>query len=469
MLNRILIIDDSTAIKEFIKYCLSRNWPTVEIELYDPAQGLPAENFDWAQYDLLILDYQLGLADGDGLDWLKIISSYSNVPPILFLTAYSHEDIAVQAIKLGAEDYLNKDDLSAKRLSERIAIIIGEEPQKTDINLAMTTGVAKAVIAHEDEKTMVVDIDMLSSADDTASMSEETLMFSPKKGTLPEEEVTKAGDQNTKSSTVDTHKLIENELPGYRIIDKVGEGGMANIFLAEREEDNLQVVLKVLDIANVENKDSLRRFIREYRLIGQLDHPNIARIYERAFAHSYAYIAIEYCPNGDLSQRLKKPLPTETAVSYMRQIGEGIGAAHKVGIIHRDMKPGNILFRADDSLAITDFGIAKILGDTSELTEVGQIVGTMFYISPEQIRGKGINKYSDLYSLGVMFYKMLTGEFPFYGESVEQILQAHLMDPAPKLPKNLASFQPIIDGLLAKDTDERFQNAEEFLVGLEWE
>jgi len=258
-------------------------------------------------------------------------------------------------------------------------------------------------------------------------------------------------------------------LPGYKVIDKIGEGGMANIFLAEREEDQLQVVLKVLDIANVENKDSLRRFIREYRLIGQLDHPNIARIYERAFAQSYAYIAIEYCPNGDLAQRLKKPMSTEKAVSYMRQIGEGIGAAHKVGIIHRDMKPGNILFRADDSLAITDFGIAKVLGDTSQLTEVGQIVGTMFYISPEQIRGKGVNKYSDLYSIGVMFYKMLTGEFPFYGESVEQILQAHLMDDAPRLPKELASFQPIIDGLLAKDPDERFQNAEEFIVGLEWD
>ena len=110
-----------------------------------------------------------------------------------------------------------------------------------------------------------------------------------------------------------------------------------------------------------------------------------------------------------------------------------------------------------------------MLGGTSELTEVGQIVGTMFYISPEQIRGKGIDKYSDLYSIGVMFYKVLTGEFPFYRESVEQILRAHLLDPAPKLPKNLTSSQPIIDGLLAKDPDERFQNAEEFLVGLEWE
>jgi len=469
MLNKILIIDDSLEIKDFIKYCISRVWPAVEIDIYDPVQGQPDEAFDWDQYDLLILDYQLGLVDEDGLDWLSHFKRYSNVPPILFMTAYSHEDIAVQAIKLGAEDYLNKEELSAKKLSERIGIIIGEPVTRTDVtqsDISRVTSQARTSSqknAPETEKTVVI------HADEISSILEETLMFAPKEGTLPEEQITEVRDQDTKSITANTHKLIEDELPGYKVIGKIGEGGMANIYLAEREEDNLQVVLKVLDIANVENKESLRRFIREYRLIGQLDHPNIARIYERAFAKSYAYIAIEYCPNGDLSQRLKEPLPTETAVKYMRQIGKGIGAAHKLGIIHRDMKPGNILFRADDSIAITDFGIAKMLGDTSELTEVGQIVGTMFYISPEQIRGKGVNKYSDLYSLGVMFYKMLTGKFPFYGESVEQILQAHLMDPPPKLPTELASFQPIIDGLLAKNPDERFQNAEEFIIGLEWE
>lgn len=468
MLNKILIIDDSPEIKDFIKYCISRVWPAVEIDIYDPVQGQPDEAFDWDPYDLLILDYQLGLVDEDGLDWLSNFKRYSNIPPILFMTAYSHEDIAVQAIKLGAEDYLNKEELSAKKLSERIGIIIGEPVTRTNntqTDISRVTSQARTssqINAPETEKTVIL------HSDEISSILEETLMFAPKEGTLPEEEITEVRGQDTKSITVNTHKHIEGELPGYKVIDKIGEGGMANIYLAEREEDNLQVVLKVLDIANVENKDSLRRFIREYRLIGQLDHPNIARIYERAFAQSYAYIAIEYCPNGDLAMRLKKPISTETAVSYMRQIAEGIGAAHKVGIIHRDMKPGNILFRADDSIAITDFGIAKILGDTSQLTEVGQIVGTMFYISPEQIRGKGVNKYSDLYSLGVMFYKMLTGKFPFYGESVEQILQAHLMDPPPKLPTELVSFQPIIDGLLAKDPDERFQNAEEFIVGLEW-
>ena len=155
---------------------------------------------------------------------------------------------------------------------------------------------------------------MVLDADKISAISEETLMFAPKEGTLNEEEITQVRDQNGESISVSTDKLIEDELPGYKIIEKIGEGGMSSIFRAEREEDQLQVVLKVLDIANVENQDSLRRFIREYRLIGQLDHPNIARIYERAFARSYAYIAIEYCPNGDLAMRLKKPLPTETAV-----------------------------------------------------------------------------------------------------------------------------------------------------------
>lgn len=470
-MNKILIIDDSPEIKDVIKYCISRVWPNTEIDIYEPIQGLPAPTFDWQQYDLLILDYRLGLADEDGLDWLGKLKEYSDIPPILFMTAYSHEDIAVKAIKLGAEDYLNKDELSAKRLTERISEIIDEPIHKSENDQREVTRIGKEKKIPEMEKTVVINADTVAGIDSNQASvtSEETMMFMPKDNAVIGEEITEVREQRNASISVTNQKLVETELPGYKVIDKIGEGGMASIFLAEREEDQLQVVLKVLNIANVENQDTLRRFIREYRLIGQLDHPNIAKIYERAFANNFAYIAIEYCPNGDLAMRLKEPLPTETAVKYMRQIAEGIGAAHKVGIIHRDMKPGNILFRADNSLAITDFGIAKMLGDSNELTEVGQIVGTMFYISPEQIRGKGLNKYSDLYSLGIIFYKMLTGEFPFYGEGVEEILNAHLMQHVPKLPKELASFQPIINGLLAKDPNERFQNAEEFIVGLEWD
>jgi serine/threonine protein kinase len=177
---------------------------------------------------------------------------------------------------------------------------------------------------------------------------------------------------------------------------------------------------------------------------------------------------MEYCPAGDLSDRLNKALPTETAVSYMRQIADGIGAAHKAGIIHRDIKPGNILFRSDGSIAIADFGIAKLQSAENNITTDGLSLGTILYISPEQICSDTIGRYSDLYSLGIIFYKMLTGEYPFFSNSVERILKAHLESRVPRLPSEFARFQPVIDRLLAKNPDERFQSTDEFIVDLEW-
>lgn len=182
MLNRILIIDDNPEIKDFIKYCISRNWSGVEVDIYDPVQGLPEATFGWDQYNLVILDYQLELENEDGLDWLKILNTYPNIPPILFMTAYSHEDLVVQAIKLGAEDYLNKDELSAKRLNEHIAQILGEEIQKTENKKIKVDGVTTQEAAPQMEKTMIMD------AKDMASLSEETLLFSHKEDTLVEEE-----------------------------------------------------------------------------------------------------------------------------------------------------------------------------------------------------------------------------------------------------------------------------------------
>lgn len=477
MLKRILIIDDSAEVRDLVKYCVARSWPDAEVELHHPSNGQPGETFAWQKYDLLILDYKLGLPNQDGLDWLKNIKRYKGIPPIIFMTAFGSEDIAVRAIKLGADDYLNKEAVTPKRFIQSVEEILRERGQSTDeihgksnhvtqektVILSPEESERARVLTRQGKEKEKVDPQrsMIMSKEETTMIGSKTLLFAPE--TVESMEITEtSGDQIVKSDRSNP------SVPGYKILRKVGEGGMASIFLAERAEDHLQVILKILYIMNDDNRQMLRRFIREYRLIGQLDHPNIARIYERAFASNFAYIAMEYCPAGDLSARLGNALPTETAVKYMRQIAEGMGAAHKVGIIHRDMKPGNILFREDNSIAITDFGIAMTLGAESELTMAGSMVGTLLYISPEQIRGKEVDKYSDLYSLGVIFYKMLTGKYPFIGETVEQILNAHLVTRVPRLPKELASFQPIIDGLLAKDPNERFQNAEEFIVGLEW-
>lgn len=478
MLRRILIIDDSDEVRDLVKYCTARSWPDAEIILYHPNKGIPKKDFGWQDYDLIILDYQLGLSGEDGLDWLKAMKTYPGVSPILFMTAHSTVDNAVKAMKFGAANYLNKEELTPKKFTECIEEILRDQGQNTKqiYNETKQEKEQNSRQQVEFEKTVLIDPKELGKSVGSPQHQhpgkEETLLFAPDAEMSTDVAINKTGttghsvDNNLKKSGPGPGDAIE--VPGYNILKKVGEGGMASIFLADSAEENTQVILKVLYIMNDESRQMLKRFIREYRLIGQLNHPNIARIYERAFASNFAYIAMEYCPAGDLAARLDKALPPETAVEYMRQIAAGIGAAHKLGIIHRDMKPGNILFREDDSIAITDFGIAKTMGEESELTMVGSIVGTLLYLSPEQIRGSDVMACSDLYSLGVIFYKMLTGEYPFMGKNVEQVINAHLSAHIPKLPAAISSFQPIINGLLAKDPSERFQSAEEFIVGLEW-
>ena len=479
MLKQILIIDDSEEIQDLVKYCVARSWPKATINLYNPEQGIPDETFNWQDYDLLILDYQLNLPDQNGFDWLKILKQYQGVPPILFMTSYGDEKVAVRSIKLGANDYLNKEELTPKNFTECVEEILREQEQNTgeihrqeniidnEKTVHLTAEETLSAMTLTSQKNVKIESKKQTDlpVQDTKKDMDRSLLFEPDAESTLTGEGISGHSTDSSDIPIDRNNIV---VPGYCNLRKIGEGGMASVFLAERVEDQLEVILKVLYIVDSEDRNALRRFIREFRMIADLDHPNVARVHERAFASHFAYIAMEYCPAGDLSARLDKVLPTETTIKYMQQIAAGLSAAHKLGIIHRDIKPGNILFREDDSIAITDFGIAKTLGAESELTVVGSMVGTLLYISPEQISGKKVDKYSDLYSLGVIFYRMLTGEYPFYGNSVDQILTAHLTTPPPKLPQELASFQPIIDGLLAKDPDERFQSAEEFIVGLQW-
>jgi len=196
----------------------------------------------------------------------------------------------------------------------------------------------------------------------------------------------------------DPHIII----PVYSIRKEIAKGGISTVLLAKRLEDDLDVVLKVLFTKGLEDSSGLKRFIQEYDLISAMNHPHIIRIYERAFASEFAYIALEYLPQGDLSKRISEGISTETAMSYLRQIALGLGAIHKLNIIHRDLKPGNILFHNDGTLTITDFGAAKIISDKmKDITMNNMVVGTPYYMSPEQCTGKKIDRRSDIYSPGV--------------------------------------------------------------------
>jgi DNA-binding response OmpR family regulator/tRNA A-37 threonylcarbamoyl transferase component Bud32 len=462
MLERILIIDTASDIRELINYCISRTWPGAEIEVYDPARGRPGPGFDWHRYDLLLLEYNLGLSGQNGFEWLRDIKSHPEAPPVILLTTYGSEEIAVKAIRLGADYYFNKYNLSPKRFNDCVAELLkarsrtaDESPEKSAHGVSLAARKMQESVA--DKLVAVSAGSLVAGKLEMGSLSHAgTRAFNyggqPKR--VP-----------TFSPTV--HPAVR--VPGYDGLCLIAKGGMATIYLAKRDGDGFPVILKVLPINEKDNPALLKRFMREYTLLGKLNHPHVARIYERGFASNFAYIAMEYFPAGDLRAQLANdPIPGSRALRYLRQMAQGLGAIHALDIIHRDMKPANILFRDDDTLAITDFGVAKSLMVKEVLTQDNTFIGTLYYISPEQIRNQQTTSRSDFYSLGVILFEMLMGNKPFYGRSPSELFHAHLNAPIPRLPAKLAAFQPLLDGLLAKDPDDRFQSTEDLLMGLEW-
>jgi serine/threonine protein kinase len=204
-------------------------------------------------------------------------------------------------------------------------------------------------------------------------------------------------------------------------------------------------------------------------MLSDLEHPHVIKIFERGFANDFAYIAMELCMPGDLKTRLKSGgIEAVHALNYVDQIADGLGAAHEIGIVHRDIKPGNILFRDDKTLVVTDFGVARNNARNIRITQNLTIIGTPLYLSPEQIEGREPDGRCDLYGLGALLFQLLTGAPPFQADSRVAVLNLHMRAPIPKLPSTLSKIQPLIDGLLAKDPDERFQTAHEVRQGIDW-
>jgi eukaryotic-like serine/threonine-protein kinase len=251
----------------------------------------------------------------------------------------------------------------------------------------------------------------------------------------------------------------------YVIKRKLGSGGMADVYLAEDQELGRLVALKLLDDRHASDEQFVERFRREAQSAAGLNHPNIVSIFDRGRAEGTYYIAMEYLDGRTLKELLVRngPTPIPIAIDYARQILGALAFAHRNGIVHRDIKPHNIVVGGDGRLKVTDFGIAR--SGASQMTEVGSIVGTAQYLSPEQARGAPVDPRSDLYSLGVVLYEMLTGAVPFSGETPVEIAMKHLSQ-VPKPPSELRPDIPhdldaVVTRALAKDPDQRYGSAEE--------
>jgi serine/threonine protein kinase len=256
-------------------------------------------------------------------------------------------------------------------------------------------------------------------------------------------------------------------VPGYTIVKEISTSNFSSVYLARSNRLRRNVVLKLMKRGTSQKElDDAERFQREYEIISSIAHRAIAEIYDFGALPDHQYLAMEYIPCGDLRDRLRNPLSIDESLYYLRGIAEALRVIHVFGILHRDLKPANVMLREDNSPVLIDFGLARRAVDDASTTAAGQVLGSPYYISPEQSQGQRVDARTDLYSLGVMFYEMLTGQRPYTGNSAMDIMAQHAGAAVPTLPPNVALQQALLDRLMAKRLNDRYASADELLADL---
>jgi len=257
------------------------------------------------------------------------------------------------------------------------------------------------------------------------------------------------------------------KVPGYNIKRQIGTGGMASVYLAVQKSLDREVALKVMSPALMADPIFSKRFQREAKTVANLTHPNIVPVYDVGVTSDQLhYFSMAYLPNGDLSDRLRAGMNELDLIRILSAIAGALGYAHKRGYIHRDVKPGNVLFDSSNNPILSDFGIARALSQATRMTGTGVSVGTSHYMSPEQARGRAVDGRTDLYSLGAVAFEALSGRPPYEGEDGFAIAYSHVFDPIPDLPDPVNHWQRFIHRALAKSSEDRFTDAFEMRKAL---
>ncbi len=410
---RFLIVDPSREFCSTLAGMLRARWPLAFTDEWDPRErGSPRAALDRERYAAVLLGVAPeGEADPD---WAAEILRDPQAPPVLIFAQAEGDNPPRNGIQPGAAGVLCKSGLGAENLVRAVEDALREWEAR-----------------HAD-------------ASGPPAFQRTTQLDSRKAGTPIDRD--------------------DRAIPGYRSLCKIGEGGMAQVYLAEREQDGLQLVLKVLDPHLRSDRTFFKRFVQEYKLVAGLHNEYVAHIYDQGFAGEHPYIAMEYLSGGTLATRIHEGLNSLAALRITSQIARALDAIHAHGIIHRDLKPQNILFRDNGRPVIVDFGLAKDLGAKAMLTRHGEVIATPRYMSPEQCLGKPADHRSDLYSLGVMFYEMLSGQALYGIAGPADLVYQHVHGPIPRLPGRLAGYQSILEKLLAKAPEARFQSARELFA-----
>ena len=394
-----MIIDGQPEFRRLLEHHVSTIWHDARFTPYDPlVSGQLPEGFAGAGHDIVLLGDQAGVPEATEI--VREFTRRRDFPPLIYFAGGDSEISRAAAINAGASAFFRRSKIDHSALAETLTTLLSEE--------------------------------------------------------VP---------------TVSTKMLFEGApdggqrplLRGYRLRKKLDATEFSSVYLVEDERDGHVLALKVLrkmpDIGVGDNL--LDRFIQEFELIASLDHPNIVQIENLGISDQHAHIAMEWLSGGDLASRIRRGLKENEAVSYLRQIAGALGSLHDAGVLHLDLKPANIMFRDDGSVALIDFGLARRMRRAVHLESSGLISGTPYYMSPEQGHGDEVDKRADLYSLGIIFYEMLTGRPPFRGKRAMEVIYKHRNEPIPSLPRPLARHQPLLEQLLAKSPANRPASAQE--------
>ena len=255
-------------------------------------------------------------------------------------------------------------------------------------------------------------------------------------------------------------------VPGYKLVQKIGEGGMATVYLAVQESLDREVALKIMSPALAANETFREQFMKEGRIAAKLTHPHLMTVHDIGSENGVYYLASEYLPAGTLRDRMQR-LNVAEVLEIVRDVASGLSYAHEMGFVHRDVKPGNIMFRSNGSAVLADFGIAKAIKSVSAATMAGNAIGTPDYMSPEQAQATPVDGRSDLYSLGAVLFECVAGHKPYEAGDAYAVALMHVTEPVPKLPEKLAWLQPLIDKSMAKQPADRYATGDAFVAELD--
>lgn len=431
--SRLLVVDHDAQYGEWLHHHLGALCPDATVSTFQmPESATAGDLLTGHDCDIMLLSAPFGTSPEDpqarGIELLREMRQAPICPAVIVVAEDGNELTAVRSLQLGAVDYIPKRLMTPERLKTAVQIALRRIEKRVARRLA--------ALAHE-------------AVDDAIR---EAKQHDPAAIAAPE--------------VVPVQLSLNPDLiAGYTIRALIGESEKAAVYLATSAALGRNIALKVSK--TLRDEAGGRQFLeREYTAIVAIHDPSVVQIHDYGVHCGFEYLAMEYLPHGDLKARMQQGMTNVEALDFVSKIAAALLVVHKAGLLHRDLKPPNVMLRENDEVALIDFGLARSLDGSTQSTRTGVLRGSPYYMSPEQAQGETLDVRSDFYSLGVIFFEMLTGKRPFTGSSAMEVLQQHVNTPTPPLPVELIRYEALLGKLLAKSRDERFASAEEIMAAV---